>query len=135
MSKHKPGNIKFSDNTTIDLFIKTQIFAVIIYLILFLLFSFVGLMADFSIKYDFFSALLCFALGSFMVGFYIGRKLRQNGLLAGIVYSSPINTSVILVSLIFSDFAVDFNIVITAIVLLVTAGVGGVVAVNSRLKR
>ena len=135
MSKHKPGNIKFSDNTTIDLFIKTQIFAVIIYLILFLLFSFVGLMADISMKYDFISALLSFALSSFVVGFYIGRKLRQNGLLAGIIYSLPINTSVILVSLIFSDFAVDFNIVITAIVLLVTAGVGGVVAVNSRLKR
>ena len=137
MRKPKPGNKMktFSDNTTIDIFIKTQIFAVIIYLVTFIAFSVIGLMADLSMKYDLICALLSFGLSSFAVGFFIGRKLRQNGLIAGIIYSLPVNTLVVLISLIFSDFTVDFNIVITVIVLLVTAGVGGIVAVNSRLKR
>ena len=135
MGKHKPGKIKFSDNTTVNIFIKTQILAVIIYLISFLIFSLIALLADLSMKFDFICALLCFALSSFIVGFYIGRKLRQKGLLAGIIYSLPINTSVILISLIFSNFTFDLNIVITAIILLVSAGVGGIVSVNSRLKR
>ena len=137
MRKSKPGNKmkSFSDNATIDIFIKTQIFAMIIYFVSFLLFSVIGLMADLSVKYDLLYSLLSFGLASFAVGFFIGRKLRQNGMLAGVIYSLPLNTLVVLLSLIFSDFTVDLNIAITAIVLLVTAGVGGIVAVNSRLKR
>ena len=137
MRKSKPGNKmkSFSDNTTIDIFIKTQIFAMIISFASFLLFSVIGLMADLSVKYDLLCSLLSFGLASFAVGFFIGRKLRQNGLLAGIIYSLPLNTLIVLLSLIFSDFTVDLNIAITATVLLVTAGAGGIVAVNSRLKR
>ena len=107
----------------------------IIYFASFLLFSVIGLMADLSVKYDLLCSLLSFGLASFAVGFFIGRKLRQNGLLAGIIYSLPLNTLIVLLSLIFSDFTVDLNIAITATVLLVTAGAGGIVAVNSRLKR
>ena len=137
MGKFKPDKkkISFSDNTTIDIFVKTQIFAVLIYVIIFIIISSVALVADLPAKYDFLCSLLGFTISSFAVGFYVGQKLRQKGLLAGIIYSLPANTLVVLISLIFSDFSFGINIVITAIALLVTAGVGGIVAVNNRLKR
>ena len=137
MEKFKPKrkNNTISDNETIDTFVKVQIFAVIVYLILFLLFCTVALVADLSSKYDFVCALLSFSLGSFIVGFFTGNKLKQNGLLAGIIYSAPINSLVVLVALLYSDFAVDLNIVITVATLIVSAGIGGVVAVNRRRKR
>ena len=137
MEKFKPKrkNNTISDNETIDTFVKVQIFAVIVYLILFLLFCTVALVADLSSKYDFVCALLSFSLGSFIVGFFTGNKLKQNGLLAGIIYSAPINSLVVLVALLYSDFAVDLNIVITVATLIVSAAIGGVVAVNRRRKR
>lgn len=137
MEKFKPKRKKntISDNETIDTFVKIQIFAVIIYLILFLLFCTVALVADLSSKYDLVCALLSFSLGSFIVGFFIGNKLKQNGLIAGMIYSAPINSLVVLVALLYSDFAVDLNIVITVATLIVSAAIGGVVAVNRRRKR
>ena len=137
MEKFKPKRKKnaISDNETIDTFVKVQIFAVIVYLILFLLLCTVALAADLSSKYDFVCALLCFSVGSFIVGFFTGNKLKQNGLIAGMIYSAPINTLVVLAALLYSDFAVDLNIVITVATLIVSAGIGGVVAVNRRRKR
>ena len=137
MEKLKPKRKKntISDNETIDTFIKIQIFAVIVYLILFLLFCTAALVVDLSSKYDLLCALLSFTLGSFIVGFYTGNKLKQNGLLAGIIYSAPINTLVVLAALLYSDFSVNLNMVITIIALIASAAIGGVVAVNRRRKR
>lgn len=124
-----------SENTTIDIFIKVQIFAVLIYLLFFLLFSMISLFADISMKYDYMFSILCFALGSFTSGFYVGYKLKQNGLLAGIIYTAPINTLIILVSMLFSDFSVDYTMIITVVILVASAALGGVVSVNRRRKR
>lgn len=137
MEKFKPRRKKntISDNETIDTFVKVQIFAVIVYLILFLLFCTVALVADLSSKYDLVCSLFSFSAGSLIVGFFTGNKLKQNGLIAGMIYSAPINSLVVLVALLYSDFAVDLNIVITVATLIVSAAIGGVVAVNRRRKR
>ena len=137
MEKIKPNKRRKTSGemTTVDIFIKVQVFALGVYIAIFMLFCIIALMADLAVKYDYVFSLAGFALGSFATGFFSGLKLRQNGLLSGLIYSLPANTLVVLVSLIFSDFNVGINIVVTAVVLLVSAAVGGVVAVNRRRKR
>lgn len=133
--RHNKRRKTFSDNETVDIFIKTQIMAIIICFAVFIIFSFVALLSDLPTKFDFVFALISFIITSFTVGFYVGRKLKQKGMIAGVIYSLPINTLVVLVSLIFSDFNADGNLFITVCSLIVSAGIGGIVAVNSRLKR
>ena len=125
----------FTKNPSVDVFIKVQIFALLMDVLIFALFSYVALISDLPIKYDFLCALVCFAISNFLVGFYTGLKSRQNGLLYGVIYSLPTNVIVILISLILSNFNVSMNIAITALVLPLCAGIGGIVAVNSRLRR
>ena len=124
-----------TENSQLKVFLQIQLFAIVIYLIFFLMGSFIALTADVSGKYDYIISLVLFAISSFLVGFSIGIKLRQNGLLMGIVYSLPINILVLIVSLILNDFIFSFNILIALAVLIAFAGVGGVLAVNKRLRR
>ena len=137
MQKSKPNRAVRNkiENSQLKVFLQIQLFAIVIYLIFFLMGSFIALTADVSGKYDYIISLVLFAISSFAIGFFTGIKLRQNGLLMGIVYSLPINILVLIVSLILNDFIFSFNILITLAVLIAFAGVGGVLAVNKRLRR
>ena len=137
MQKSKPNRAVRNkiENSQLKVFLQIQLFAIVIYLIFFLMGSVIALTADVSGKYDYIISLVLFAISSFAIGFFTGIKLRQNGLLMGIVYSLPINILVLIVSLILNDFIFSFNILITLAVLIAFAGVGGVLAVNKRLRR
>lgn len=136
MKKIKPKSRKTrSDNSTVSTFINVQIFSLITYIVVFLIFSFVALAADLSRKYDYLFSVIIFVICSFLTGFYAGNKQRQNGLLTGVVYSLPMNTLTLLISLIFSDFNADYSIIITALLLVVSSAVGGILAVNKRHRR
>lgn len=136
MKKIKPKSRKTrADNSTVSTFINVQIFSLITYISVFLIFSFIALAADLSRKYDYLFSVIIFVICSFLTGFYSGNKLRQNGLLTGIVYSLPMNTLTLLISLIFSDFKADSSIIITVLLLVVSSAVGGILAVNKRHRR
>lgn len=136
MKKIKPKSRKTrADNSTVSTFINVQIFSLITYIVVFLIFSFVALAADLSRKYDYLFSVIIFVICSFLTGFYAGNKQRQNGLLTGVVYSLPMNTLTLLISLIFSDFNADYSIIITALLLVVSSAVGGILAVNKRHRR
>ena len=136
MKKIKPKSRKTrADNSTVSTFINVQIFSLITYIVVFLIFSFVALAADLSRKYDYLFSVIIFVICSFLTGFYAGNKQRQNGLLTGIVYSLPMNTLTLLISLIFSDFKADYSIIITALLLVISSAVGGILAVNKRHRR
>ena len=136
MKKIKPKSRKTrADNSTVSTFINVQIFSLITYIVVFLIFSFVALAADLSRKYDYLFSVIIFVICSFLTGFYAGNKQRQNGLLTGVVYSLPMNTLTLLISLIFSDFKADSSIIITVLLLVVSSAVGGILAVNKRHRR
>ena len=136
MKKIKPKSRKTrADNSTVSTFINVQIFSLITYIVVFLIFSFVALAADLSRKYDYMFSVIIFVICSFLTGFYAGNKQRQNGLLTGVVYSLPMNTLTLLISLIFSDFKADSSIIITVLFLVVSSAVGGILAVNKRHRR
>lgn len=136
MKKIKPKSRKQrADNSTVSTFINVQIFSLITYIVVFLIFSFVALAADLSRRYDYLFSVIIFVICSFLTGFYAGNKQRQTGLLTGVVYSLPMNTLTLLISLIFSDFKADYSIIITALLLVVSSAVGGILAVNKRHRR
>ena len=91
MEKTKPNKSKRAktENVQFKLFLQIELFSIITYIVLFLLGSVIALNADLPSKYDYISALIIFAISSFITGFIAGIKLRQNGLLAGILYSLP----------------------------------------------
>ena len=137
MQKSKPNRAirNKSENSQLKVFLQIQLFAIVVYLIFFLTGSFIALAADVSGKYDYIISLVLFTASSFVVGYYTGIKLRRNGLLMGILYSLPINILVLIISLILDDFIFSFNILISLAVLIAFAGIGGVLAVNKRLRR
>ena len=137
MEKTKPNRTKRikSDSKQLNIFFQLQLFSVAIYLSLFIISSIIALKADLPRKYDFLISLIIFAIASFGTGFFAGLKLRQNGLLVGIIYSLPMNFTVLLISLIINKFSFDLNLAISAIILILSAAIGGILAVNKRLRR
>ena len=137
MKKTKPvrKNKSKIENVAMNTFIKVQIFALISYALIFIIGSFIALAADLPRKYEYIYSLGMFAVSSLSVGFYSGLKLRQNGLVSGVIYSLPLNLIIILISLIINEFTIGMNLIITSAVLLLSAGIGGILAVNKRLRR
>ena len=136
MQKIKPKSNKTrSENDILIIFLKIQLIDALIYISVFLLSSVLSLVTDVSQKYDTIITLIAFALSSFISGFYAGKKKRQNGLLAGVIYTLPLNALVLIISAIISDFKVDYLIAVSAVVLVLSAGLGGILSVNMRHRR
>lgn len=137
MQKSKPNRAvrNKSENSQLKVFLQIQLFAIVIYVLFFIAGSLISLTADISLKYDYIVTLVLFSASSFLVGFFTGVKLRQNGLIMGIIYSLPLNVIFIVISLILNDFALSFNMLISLLVLTTFSGIGGVLAVNKRLRR
>ena len=136
MQKLKPkANRKRTENTATSSFISIQIFGVVCYITVFTIFSLIALLADLPRQYDYYYTLAVFLLGSFLLGGYAGIKLRENGLLNGVIYALPMNVLTVLISLIFADFKADFHTIITVILLILSSAFGGVIAVNKRRRR
>ena len=100
MDKIKPSRSKKTkpENEQLKFFLQTQLFSVLTYIFLFLLGSFFALIADLPQKYDYIFSLIIFTLSSLSSGFFTGLKLRQNGLIAGVLFSLPMNIIIMLVS-------------------------------------
>lgn len=137
MKRTKPRKLKQvkRENNTWNIFLSVQIFAVIIYLIVFFIGAFAAMVIDLSSKNDYIFSLLLFAVCSFATGFFAGIKRRENGLIIGVLSASPLNSAVVILSLIFNSFSVDSNIIITVLVLIAASGAGGILAVNKRIRR
>ena len=137
MKKTKPNrNYKpKTEKQHLKTFMQIELISVLIYVAVFIISTAIALSSDLSSRYDYIFSMITFAISSIITGFIAGIKLRQNGLLVGITYSLPMNIIVMLISLILNKFTININIAITAIILILAAGIGGIIAVNKRLKR
>ena len=131
MSERKKNNI---GNKNSKEYLKLQLVGFIIYLIFFIIASAVSVMADIKIDYMTYISMLFIGLSSLFTGFISGIKERKNGIIRGVLGALPINSSVIIISLIFSHFKADLSLLYTAVVCLVMSAVGGIISVNIRLK-
>ena len=136
MEKSKPNRFKKtkSENMQFKSFLQIQLIAILTYTSLFIIGCLIALKADLSSKYDFIFALCTFIVGSFITGFASGIKLRKNGLFLGIIFSLPMNILVVLISVIICKFDIGFNLGVTIFILLISSGIGGILAVNKRIR-
>ncbi len=124
-----------SKNNELSEFIRIQIYALIIYLIMFFLFSTICLLIDLSKNNTYYMSLIMLTISSFAVGFLSGVKIRQNGLVTGVLYALPINLLFLIISFIFNGFKGDFSALITAAVMIVASAVGGIISVNMKVRK
>lgn len=124
-----------SSNAELSRFLKIQIYALIIYVSLFLIFSLICVAADLSKDNVYYASLALFALSSFFVGFFSGVKIRKNGLISGVLHSLPMNLVFIFASLILNEFKADLRTLITFALMLAFSGIGGIVSVNIKVRK
>lgn len=111
-----------------DLMLILTCFAIHTFIFLFV--SVASLVIDIETKLVFPVALGCFSLASAASGFYVGRKIRHNGLICGILYALPANVVYLFISLAFNGFKVDYAIAISFALLIVFSAFGGILSVN-----
>lgn len=129
------ANSRKAENAAINTFVKIEIFGAVIYLLMFTMSAFIAMSADLKTGSDMLVSLAVFSLCSFITALIAGVKIRERGLLVGLIYTLPLNTLVLLLSLFFADFSVDIRFLISAAFLLLSGAAGGIVGVNLRLRR
>lgn len=130
--KRNKSEKKLKDSTRI--FLHTQLLALVVYALFFLLTSAVLLSLDIDSDKIFYVGIAAFALSSFICGYYAGYKVHKNGLLTGLLYALPANLLIIIVSAAVSGFKADFTLLISFMILLICSMLGGILSVNTRIK-
>jgi len=74
-------------------------------------------------------------VGSYFVGFLISKKRRKNGLFTGIFCGILIFCITFLISIIFVKNALSMGFFSKFIMILICSSIGGIVGVNSKVKR
>ena len=136
MQKIKANTKKVSkqEKTVVKIFVKTQILALIVYIVLFVAASIVALLVDSPDEYDSIIIISVMSLAALITGYYAGMKIRSNGLVIGVIYSLPVNALLLLISLISGNFQIGANFFISLFALIISSAIGGIIAVNKRLK-
>ncbi|MCM1363617.1 MAG: TIGR04086 family membrane protein [Faecalibacterium sp.] len=131
--KGKPRTEKnISDKTKV--FIKTQILALIVYLLFFLIASIILFSTEIDKSKSFYAAISAFAAAAFICGYFSGYKIHKKGLYVGLLFCLPMNVIITMVSLIVNSFKVDLTTTISFVILIVCSMLGGVLSVNTKLK-
>ena len=84
--------------------------------------------------YDLYISIAAFSLSTLLIGFFAGMKIRSNGILVGPIFSFPFITLITLCSISLNSFSMDLNCLFGVIAMIICACLGGVFAVNKRLK-
>ncbi len=88
-----------------------------------------------SLEKQYFISLAGFICAGIVSGYSVGKKIKVNGLLNGVLYNLPVIFIIVFISLILNDFTFDYKLIVSALAMLITSAVGGVFAVNSKQKK
>lgn len=111
-----------------------EVSVLLIYLIVATIVCLLLFTVDIPINSVYYIILVSMALSSFLSGYLVGKKIKKNGLISGVVYNSFIILTIALISLTMNDFSFDFRLFITFAVMLIMSAAGGVSAVNTKRK-
>ena len=110
------------------------LFPVSVFLILLVIASAASVYFDLQKSDNFIVLLFMLAIGSFISGCFSGKVKRRNGMTTGIIYVIPSVLLLVLISLILNTFSFDINILISALISVISSATGGIVGVNMRQK-
>lgn len=122
-------------NVTLNVFIKSQIIIIILYIVLLTVASVILYnYEELSDKSYFYITSILSAFANFSGGFYAGMKLKQNGLVTALLFSIPTTMIVLLISISINNFHIDLTLLFTAIIMLCGGMLGGITSVNTNVK-
>ncbi len=107
--------------------------------LLYVLIGFISVSAcvyyDLAAENTFTVAIISGGVSAFFSGFITGIKFRKNGMIKAIIITMPINFIILLTSLIFNGFKADINMLFSILILEASAAVGGILSVNSKIRK
>lgn len=123
--KINPLYKKTSVNVTAPLIIHF-LSVVILCLIMFL--------SDMNVESNYFLVLVSLSAAYFLSAYFVGRHIRKNGIVIGIVYNILPTLIYIFTSLSLNSFSFDYRLFIIFGIYAALSSIGGIIAVNSRVK-
>lgn len=121
-------------NADVKNFIKTQLINFSVFLLIFLLSSLLCFISGSKKSEIYVVSIISFSLSSFICAYLSALKSRKNGIVTGV---SSIVLPVFffeLTSALINGFSIDYQIIVTTLIIIFTASVGGIAGVNTRLK-
>lgn len=121
-------NKKFSPKV----FLISSAKSLIVYVLLLLLTAFLCYKINISNDKYFYVMLIVSAISSLISGFTYVSKVREKGILNGILAGIPCTVSMLILVLIYNNASLTFTTAIVALVMILSSGVGGTLSVNFR---
>lgn len=90
---------------------------------------------DMNIYDNYFLVVLSIGAACFISAYIVGRRVKKNGMIIGIIYNILPVTAYICTSLSLNSFKFDLRLAVLLAVYLTLSSVGGITAVNSRPKK
>ena len=100
----------------------------------FIIITFTSFVAGIKPEMYYLVSIVSLCIGNMITGFISGRVKKQKGLFYGALYSVIFNVLIILLSLIFNSFSVDYTLILSFIIPLMFSCFGGVISVNLKRK-
>lgn len=130
----KTKRIKQPDSTVITILLRFAVVALINLLSVLILCLYFYL-ADRNVYEEYFVILIALSAADFVSSYFIGKKIRKNGLLCGVLYNSPFIVLFIVISLLLNGFSFDSRLLYFITSRIILSAIGGITAVNSKSKR
>ena len=90
--------------------------------------------ADMNIQDNYFFIALSLAVSYFLSAYFIGKRLRKNGIAIGNIYNILPTLIYVFTSLSLNGFSFNYRLYVVLALHLAASSIGGIIAVNSRTK-
>lgn len=74
------------------------------------------------------------AFSCFITAYFVGFKIRKNGMITGVIYNLPFLLILIISALSVNAFKFDFYMFVTIAVIVFASAIGGIISVNTKRK-
>ena len=122
---------KSKSNPVVNVFLKTQILNILLFLIAYISASLIVYNSDaLSSKYNFYIISAVTALSNFISGFYCGAKLKKNGMINALLFCLPLIIIILFISAAVNSFNIDLTFFLSSVIMITSSMLGGILSVN-----
>ena len=130
----KSKRTKQSDSTVVTILLRFTVIA-LINLASVLALCLYFYLADKNVYEEYIVILIGLSAADFVSSYFIGKKIRKNGMLYGVLYNLPFIVLFIIISLLLNGFSFDSRLLYFTVSRIILSAIGGITAVNSKSKR
>lgn len=130
----KSKRAKQSDSAVVTILLRFTVVA-LINLVSVLALCLYFYLADKNVYEEYIVILIGLSAADFASSYFIGKKIRKNGMLYGVLYNLPFIVLFIVISLLLNGFSFDSRLLYFTVSRIILSAIGGITAVNSKSKR